>query len=207
MKASNFFPTCLLITFLVVFAKVSKAQQYPFRNLTNSTGLVIPNPNNTGKETLKLYSSDGKLWKSVSLEGPLLKNMSSINPYAKNEDYYLLAFDCLENKGGFYKVIINEDTKATKYIKANDKAFALVSWQNYILKMFAVGVQPKTNPLKSKPSSDSKNLEYNKDEIYMPVKFQNDWLQVKWGDEKKLSYGWVQWKKGNLLILELFPIA
>ena len=218
MKINRSLAACLTIALLFISVDKSLSttkgrntaikfvQEYPFRNIANSIGLVIPNEKNDEKKALKLYSSDGKIWKSVAFEGPLLKNMDLIFPFAKKEDYYLLSFDCLENKNGYYKVVVNEDTKKVKYIKTDDNAFAYVSWQSYILKMFAVGFQPTNNPLKLKPSSDSNTIKYNKDEIYMPVKFQNDWLEVKWGDEKKWNYGWVQWKKGNLLILELFPI-
>ncbi|GAB2975957.1 hypothetical protein GCM10027049_08340 [Mucilaginibacter puniceus] len=183
-------------------------QQEQKRDLRNSKGLVIAVVKDKVKRGLNLYQSDGSLWKSIFFDGNLRKNIVFVYPYAKDIDAHLLAFDCIGVKDGFYKVVINEKTQETKYIKMSDKAFVFVSWGNYIVKnICCVGFQPIINPLRVNPSTNSEHIPYTKDEFYLPVKTQGNWLQVRWGEEKKWNYGWIQWKRDNYLVLELFTQA
>jgi hypothetical protein len=176
-------------------------------DIGNSKGVVVVHVGDKVSKRFLIYNQNGDLWATFAFEGSLKSSLSKIKPFAKDVDTYLLALNCIEITDKYYKVIVNENNKEAKYIRIQDRSFQLKTWPKYILTCFSVAFDPKDNPIKTTASDKAKELTYNKDEFYHPVKFQGDWIQVKWGDETNWHYGWVKWRRNKTLILELFNNA
>ena len=86
-----------------------------------------------------------------------------------------------------------------KFIKISDRNFKYQTLKDHILNVAFIDVNPKINPLYQEPNDKSKQLLYNKNEFYMPVKILENWLMIEDSDSHKY---WVKWKdeKGELII-------
>lgn len=194
----------------VTLTKDRKTQEtYPEigYNISNSEGVIVANVGDNISKSLYLYNEDGTLWLTASFEGLNKGKLAKIFPFALSIDTYLLVFKCVGVSRGYYKIIVNEQTGERKYIKTADTSFKFKKWGDHILDCFSVGFNPLTNPIKANPTDKSKSLSFDKDEFYMPVKTDKEWLQVRWGEEGQWKYGWVKWRKGSVLLLELFYTA
>lgn len=108
---------------------------------------------------------------------------------------------CFEQSNLFYKINFeNRDY----YIPKNDSNFIFIDIQKYILGKSAVGFDPKTNPLRSKPANNSKTLIFEKNQIYLPKKIQGDWLQLEYGEFGSIKKSWIKWKSNGKICIELF---
>jgi hypothetical protein len=119
----------------------------------------------------------------------------------------------VRKEAGRFEVIINEETGLKKYVKANDPSLKFEKWENHILKVFSVGFNRKENPVLNVPQGRVKKVSMP-DVPFHPVEVRGEWLKVKWdvanGTENKgIKYdsGWVRWRKGERLLVELFYIS
>jgi hypothetical protein len=172
-------------------------------SIRNSKGVIVLVAGKTAKRLI-IYDQSGNIWTVFSFKGSLSSNLSKMQPLAKDTNTYRLAFNCIGITDKYYKVIVNENSRDVKYIKVQNASFQLKTWQEYILTCFSVDFDFQHNPLKTRASDNAKEIFYNKDGIYHPIKFQGDWVKLKWGDETNWHYGWVRWRKNDALILEVF---
>jgi hypothetical protein len=183
------------------------SKDIPKYDMANSLGLLVAKIGDDVAQSLFIYNKNGEVWKQVSFEGNYKSQLEALRPYAMAVDNYLLALKCLEQGKTYYKVVVNEETEEIKYIKVSDRSFKLEKWEEHVVKCFSVDFDQTTNPIKSEPSKNTRNIAYEKDENYHPVKVEGNWLQIKWGTEDHWSYGWIRWKEDNRLIIELFYFA
>jgi hypothetical protein len=173
-------------------------------------------------DTVKLYNKDSSVYALFSLS----KNFLSINgetielfdigekklvrqydfqPRVFEPEYEIIHFEVVDQSEKFYEVIINRSSD-TKYIEKRSKLFDYLSWNEYLLTSY-INFPKNIQKLKSQPSNDSKEIELDKDLIFRPVEVQGDWIKVVCdngcGECKEKVSGWVKWKKGNILLIEL----
>lgn len=110
-------------------------------------------------------------------------------------------------------MIVNEGTGLKKYVKADDPSLRFETWEEHILKVFAVGFDRKVNPVLEAPQGRVKTVTIP-DVPFHPVEVRGEWLKVKWdaanGTEKKGAIddsGWIRWKRDEKLLVELFYIS
>jgi hypothetical protein len=144
---------------------------------------------------LSLYNKDGSKWKSFELTDNF--NDKSIHPYALKPENALMVFRCVTKSALFYEVIVDENS--TKFIKKSDKNFHFETWEQHIINVFSVDFDYLKNPIKVNPINDAKELSFDKEQFYHPIKINGDWLMIKDDDEKT---GWIKWKnnKGQLIL-------
>ncbi len=77
-----------------------------------------------------------------------------------------------------------------------------LSWNNFLLNTTGVSnLDWKKNPLKNKPNHESVILEANGEDDFVVVKVNNEWVQIS---NEKGKTGWIKWRKGNKLLIDIF---
>lgn len=117
----------------------------------------------------------------------------------------VLSLKCISNDGSFYKVQTENDDIG--FIPKSEKGVSFQTWEKHILSVFSVEFDEVTNPLLESPSVSSKKAYYDKEEYYHPSQIKEEWLQVRWGTEGDWEYGWIRWKNGEKLLVELYYFA
>lgn len=182
-----------------------------------TVGLIVLN--NYGKEDfVHFYNEDGSLWYKFTYyygdgDGKFEYANDDFSPFAFHADYFLLALKCVGKKGGRYEVIVNEETGLKKYVRTDDAVLKLETWEEHVLKVFAVTFNQEENPLLKAPQGKVKKGP-PPDAPLHPVEVQGEWLKVKWyapsgtgGTEPRHDFGWIKWRRGERLLVELFYIA
>jgi hypothetical protein len=176
-------------------------QKVDLKKVNKNYGFLVYSDVNKQKKTITIYNEDKSIWKEFILNDSYFENENFKPQYIKSE-YKKLIFKCIEMKNGFYKVIVNEDKKTIKYIINTDVNFKFQTPSEHIITVVFVGINDKLNPLFEEPNINSKQLLFNKNEDYSPIKTRKEWLMLE--DSNHQNY-WIKWcdKSGNI-ILELF---
>lgn len=181
-------------------------QRYVY-DMGNSEGVIIANIGDEVDRPLLIYDKGHKLWLKTSFEGEYSENLMKLAPFAKDVETYLLVFKCMGKVDGYYGIIVNEEAGEIRYVSSTDRSFRFQGWADHILTCFSVGFYHIDNPIRTEPLDGAETIAYSKDEFYHPVKVEGNWLKVKWGYDEAWSYGWIRWRDGDSLILELFYSA
>jgi hypothetical protein len=174
--------------------------------LKGTIGVVVGTVGDSVEAKMKIYNKDGSLWNEVSFTRDQ-SGQQRINPFAWHPDNFLLVFRCLDKSNTWYTIVVNEETEEVKYIRINDPLYRFKTWEEHILSTFSVGFDYKSNPIREASSIKADVVSYEPDEFYHPVEIVGDWLQIKWGEEGDYTYGWIKWRFGNDLLVELFYSA
>ncbi|EKT3967229.1 hypothetical protein NTJ12_002314 [Flavobacterium psychrophilum] len=163
-------------------------------------GLLVLKRDYSKEDTITIYNSNGSRWKSFKFDDFFSDN--EINPYTMKAENNLLVFKCLKTEKKYFKIIVDEDKQNAKYIKQSDSNFKYETLAEHIISVPFVGFDNEKNPLYQEPDSKSKQLLFNINEDYHPVKTKGDWLMIE--DSNNQDY-WIKWRDNNgKLILELF---
>ncbi|KIA94497.1 hypothetical protein OA93_20435 [Flavobacterium sp. KMS] len=165
-------------------------------------GLLVLKNSYNKKNLIKIYNRDNSIWKSFKFDD--FFSDIEIMPYAIKPENNLLVFKTLKKEKGFYEIVVNEsDENLIKFIKISDSNFEYQTLAEHILTVVFVNFDDKTNPLYEEPNIRSKQLLFNKDEDYYPIKIKDDWLMIE--DSNNKNY-WIRWRdsKGKLIIELLY---
>ena len=180
----------------------------------NSLGLIVLSESYGKKDFVHIYNKDGSLWHKFSFyyddsDGKFEYANDNFRPFAFHPDYFLLALKCVRKEVGRYEVIVNEETGLKKYVKADDPSLRFERWEDHILTVFAVGFNRKENPVLNAPRGRVKKVP-TPDVPFHPVEVRGEWLKIKWEAANKGmrdGLGWIRWKRGERLLVELFYIS
>ena len=173
-------------------SKLSGNQSYKNNSLTmidGSIGIIKTTPKYKFGDTITIFTKKRQISSNVVI----------------TYEYQMLALKCLLIEKEYYKIRLEDNSEG--YLLRSDSLIKFQTWDEHVLSVFAVGFDIKNNPLKESPNDQSDVIVYEKDEFYFPVKLQDDWLQVKWGNEEHWQYGWIKWKRNGLLLIELYYFA
>ena len=198
--------------------EASASVQERFPDIGNTVGLIVLNKNYGKEDFVHFYNGDGSLWYRFTFyydesDGKFEYANDDFSPFAFHADYFVLALKCVRKENGRYEVIVNEETGLRKYVKADDPVLKLETWEEHILNVFAVTFNQEENPLLATPQGQAKKVAVP-DAFFHPVEVKGEWLKVKWdtaeGTERKeprYGSGWIRWKRGESLLVELFYFA
>jgi hypothetical protein len=195
--------------------------QQEFDTIGNTIGLIVLNEQGYGKEDfIHFYNEDGSLWYKFTYyydesDGKFEYANDNFRPFAFHPDYFLLALKCVSKANGRDEVIVNEETGLRKYVKANDPVLKLVTWEEHVMNVFAVAFNREDNSPLEAPSGQMKKVALsNAEPFFQPIEIKGEWLKVKWKTtnemerkEPKYDSGWIRWKEGESLLVELFYFA
>jgi hypothetical protein len=152
-------------------------------------GVITVSENYEFGDTIKIYDANQKLLTII----------------IRTDEYQIIVLKCLNKTELYYQVKL--DNGDVGYIPVGSKKVKFQTWEDHILSVFSVGFDEKKNPLRKEPSFDAEILYYDQDEFFHPNQIKGEWLQVKYGYEGNWKYGWIKWKSGDNLIIELYYFA
>jgi len=199
--------------------KVSDAKKYE-TSLDKTKGLLtLSEEYKKPDDFIRFYNADGSLWYEFTFyyddsDGKYEYENDNFRPFSFHPDYFTLALKLIGEKSNYYEVVVNEETKLKKYIKKNDKNLKFETWENHILKTFAIEFNQKENPIRETPNGTLKKVDLSKIERFGAVEFKGEWLKINWdtekntdSDSKKTDFGWIKWKEGENLLIDWFYFA
>ena len=131
----------------------------------------------------------------------------SIRSFDDGYDSPLMVFDAKE-LGENYQVFVNGEWKGVKY----SKPLVYKKWSEFILTV-SLGISP-ISPLRMAKGNGYDIVDGYEKYSYEVVRLDGDWLQVQcWSDcegcpdDGSIIKGWVKWKDGNKLLIELYYIC
>jgi hypothetical protein len=191
--------------------------QVEYYDINSSLGLVSANDKRYEQDgSIRIFNQDGSLWyelssKDENKEGVITLKKKEFMPFRINADELLVVMNSVGEDNRYYHVIVNEDTKLTKYVRKDDPVLQLGTWEKYILNCFAVEFDSKNNPLRDSPNGQILDSEVDRKLTFRPLKIQGEWLAVRLEASRKNTNagiaGWIRWKDNGKLILRLFEIA
>jgi len=187
-------------------------------SIESTKGLLVLNSQRPDrKDFIRFYNDDGTLWYEFTFyyddsDGKFEYENENFAPFAFHPDYFLLALRLAGEDKNHYEVIVNEDTGLKKLVKKDDPALKFETWEQHIVKAFAVKFDPKENPLRESPDAKSKNIDLPKDVFFHPVEVKGEWLKVRWDKseqppKKVVEFGWVRWRNNTQLLVGLSYFA
>jgi len=201
-----------------VIEQISDNIEIEYPVIENTIGLVVLSDNYEKGDFVEIYNEDGSLWHKLThyyddSDGDFEYANENFRPFAFHPDYFVLALKCVGKKGNRYEVIVNEEKNLKKYVKANAKVLKFETWEQHLLRLFAVGFNEKENPMLEVPQGQAKKI-LKTDATFHPVEVRGEWLKVKWDTttetqtkEAEQDFGWLRWKKDGKLLIELFHIC
>jgi len=190
----------------------------PEKVIKNTKGVVVLGQFKRG-DFVKFYNQDETLWYEFTFfyddsDGKFEYARDDFRPFAFHQDYFLLVLKCTEINDKFFEVVVNEETGLRKYVRANDPVFKFESWQELVLRSFAVDFEKKTNPILEAPAGELRGGFFPKDITLRPIEIRGDWLRIEWQTDPgprsrstKNATGWVRWKEDGNLLIELYFFA
>ena len=203
-----------LLSFVLLLSICAGGVAGQVSTTVNSLGLIVPSERYSKKDFVHIYNEDGSLWHKFSFyyddrDGKIEYANGGFRPFAFHPDYFLLALKCVRRDDGRYEVVVNEETGLRKYVRAEDPALRFETWESHILKVFAVGFDLKENPVLNVPRGRVAKAPAP-GAPYHPVEVKGEWLKIRWeaaDGRRTAGSGWIRWKKGERLLVELFYFA
>jgi hypothetical protein len=179
----------------------------------NADSLYGPGPE------LLIYNPDGSVFgkimqgKSPDFEPVMqLKNKKKdIKIRAYYPDFYIIHFDCNGIITGKYEILVNGNLK---YITPQEGVTLYYDWDEYLPTCL---IQTNEhNPMRSKPSPTSEKIIVDDYTLtgFEILEVNHEWIKVICGDgcapclidneNRDDIIGWIRWRNGNTLLLELF---
>lgn len=161
--------------------------------IEDTTGVLVNDFARSYADTLFTFLMDGSPAESVVLTGESL----------------LLILPCFGVSGEYYAVHPDGHFLTEDRLIAKDQALVTHrSWTELILSVPFVGFDPDTNAPRERAESGSPLVPIaDRDALFEPVEFAGDWLRVQWEEQGSNFTGWVQWRKNDTLLIELYLFA
>ena len=156
---------------------------------------------------------------------------SRICPKFFMPDYGIMHFVCVDSTANAYQILT--DFSSVKFIE-KDSGAEFTTWENYILRSFGIrrlaenkSAAPVQDDLRVGPSEDSEVLAIPEGfEMFCPMEIRDHWVKVKYdcfyntdenphegepcynfiGDCKDPLTGWLKWREGNKVLIDIFLI-
>lgn len=157
--------------------------------IEGSIGIITTNSKYRFGDTIAILNDHGRLLKQ----------------YVISHEYQIMDFRVISINNDYYKIRLSDSIDG--YLSKLNPLIKFQPWEEHILSVFCVDFNPSINSIRKNPSLNSELLPYDKDEYYFPVKIQANWLQIKWGRDNNWKYGWINWQKNGILLIEIFYFA
>lgn len=114
-----------------------------------------------------------------------------------------LEFTCVSESDSLYEIIVDEDTKLTKWFKKSE-FLKIETWGEYILSSSVIIFEE--NKFFS-DSLESYTIKKESNCLINPCVIHDDWMKVKWNincyeDSPSIyKYAWMRWKENNTVTI------
>lgn len=190
--------------------------EYERNFIGNSLGVVtfggVPDLRDHWK---RLYNDNGSLWFEFSLYDSELNYeeiRSKLQPFALNPDYFVLALKCVAIEQDRWKVIVDEASGLTKYVRKDDAAFRFQSWGEYSRDAGCFVFNHENNGVRVNPDGDEIAVPQGADYFHAHgVAVSSEWIKIKWDEQNSADAtmpagaGWVRWRQNDRILTEFGP--
>ena len=210
-----------LLTYILMFLTTNLLAQ-------KDLGLGLVSINFDDKTTLHFYSTptdkepkriiqffNDKTINSWNIRD-LNKHKSWLKPEVLWLDYSSLVFRCLTVKDNWLKVMVNNQTGETLWLKKSNLT-TFKDWENYLKEMFGVARLPnQQQKIRSLPTDNSKEIIYQGQDCFQVKSMKGDWIEIFTADycdesytdsKTKIKSGWIKWKQINKLLIDYFTTS
>lgn len=160
---------------------------------------------------LTIYNEDGSLWYRFSLNARnsdyFYKNMKQgFSPFSIFVKDYgtpnALILRMVGESKHWYKVEINEETRATKFVLKSDPMWAKSNWSYWIYKSTNLIIDSKQTKLHDKPEGKIID-EFSEIDFQRVVikKVEGEWVLVKDFINEKWYQGWIRWRDDRRILV------
>lgn len=206
----------ILLTYLLLLLTINLFAQ-------TDLGLGLVSINFDDKTTLHFYSTpndkepkrtiqffnDQNSWNLRDLD----KHKEWLKPEVFWLDYSSFVFRCLTVKNNWLKVIVNNETEETLWLKKSDLA-TFKDWESYLKEMFGVTrLLDQQQKIRSLPFDESGEISYQGQDCFQVKSMKEDWIEIFTADycdesytdsKTKIKSGWIKWRQGNKLLINYF---
>lgn len=124
-----------------------------------------------------------------------------IVPVFFKPDYNIFYIVCLDNQKEYYKVL---SANGEEYLvsKAQTK---FISWEEFLKNTTGISnLDWSENLLRKEPFEKSKIITLkDTDATFNVIRVKKDWIEIQ-SDNNTNQKGWIQWKKENRLLIEIY---
>jgi len=187
------------------------------RIIKGTIGLVVLREGYQLKDPIRIYNPDGSVWLEFELsdDSKVRYEADDFKPVILDTERYSLVLKCTGQDKTRYEVLVNDETGLKRYVRKNDKNLRFETWEAYVLGLFAVGIDEKTNPILETPAGTVKqNIPQPLKEWPLhPVETRGDWMRIEWDENPnrpgkgKKDSGWIRWRDEEKIVVELFQMA
>lgn len=124
-------------------------------------------------------------------------------------DYYYFFMRCTERKGNWFKVIVNNESGKSYWIK-KDSQRSFSDWKTFLSGMFGVE-RPPDHPqkIRTAPADDAPEIAYDGDDCFQVKSIQGDWIEISSADycddvQTPIQSGWIKWRNKDQLLITYF---
>jgi hypothetical protein len=167
--------------------------------------------------TDKTYSKRLEFFDDKSINATNLKNLNEEKNWLKPQslwiDYYEFHLRCKSSNNGWLEVIVNNENGQTYWLerRGNIKFF---TWEEYLKEMFAVGRMPgEAQKIRESPVDNAGEIKYEGIDCFKVRSLRGDWIEIFTSDycgadsKMKIKSGWIKWRNGDRIIIELFSTS
>lgn len=189
------------------------------REIGDSKGVIVLSDKYGEDDTIRIYNKGGSLWYEFSYyDESAFDDLESINtdfkPFAFHPDYLLLAMRVVGEDSALYEVVVNEESDLRKFVRKNDENLKYEDFGALILTVYAIDFDTGTNTPRNTPGGEAVTADYTDVKRFKPEEVDGDWLRISWskpaaekGDAAAdPGTGWIRWRRGSKLLVELFYI-
>lgn len=179
-------------------------------NFDGKTVLEFYEKPSVSKPAAKIeFFNDEKInsWNIRNLE----KQQRWLSPESLWLDYHSFVFRCLARYKNWYKVIVNNESGKTFWIR-NRRFTEFKTWEQFLKGMF--GVKRLTEQkIRRAPSENSGKINYQGRDCFQVTRLRGDWIEIFPADYCDGSFsnnkiaaksGWIKWRTGNKLLIDYF---
>ena len=181
--------------------------------------IVLGEEYNKPNDLIRFYNEDGSFWYEFTFyyddtDGDFEYRNDNFRPYSFHPDYFTLALKMSGETADRYEVIVNEETGLKKYVEKISTNLRFESWQDHILRTFAIEFDKTANPLRTSPNGVPRTDDLSTVDRFQADEIDGDWLRVKWDKEKNpnddpalTDSAWIRWRERDILLIEWFYFA
>ena len=189
----------------------------------NDLGLGLVSINFDDKTSLLLYGTpnDKESKRTIQFFNDQTINSWNIRDFDKHKewlnpeilllDYSQFVFRCLAVQDNWLKVMVNNETGETLWLKKSDLT-TFSDWESYLKEMFGVARLPdQQQKIRSLPTDNSDEIIYSGQDCFQVKSMKEDWIEIFTADycdetdsKAKVKSGWIKWRQGNKLLIDYF---
>lgn len=181
-------------------------------------------------QVFTLWSDSATTEEYLSVSTNTEEGIYDICPQFYKPDYGILQFVCLASDPNTYTVLA--DSTTVKYIRKSTDGIVFKYWNEYILESFGIRrkradelTNKSSHLLRAAPAESAPSIDVpSGHEMFCPMEVQNDWVKVRYdcfynreqnpheGEpchnfidqcENPVT-GWLKWRDGNELLIDIF---